>query len=238
MIQELLSALPYMDEARAKLVIDAFWPMVKAGVIYTIPLAIASFICGILIALMVAIARVMPVQNVFHKILLKFFGIYTSIIRGTPLLVQLMIIFYALPAMDIKLDPVPTAITGFSLNVGAYAAETIRASILSVPKGQWEAGFSIGMTYSQNFYRIILPQAFKVAIPPLSNTFIGLMKETALASQVTITEMFRTAAQIANRSYDFLPVYIECAILYWCICYVLYQWQEKLEKRFSQSVAR
>lgn len=238
MIQELLSALPYMDEGRAKLVMDAFIPMLKAGIIYTIPLAIASFICGILIALMVAIARVMPIQNIFHKIILKFFNIYTSIIRGTPLLVQLMIVFYGLPAMGIVLNPVPTAIIGFSLNVGAYAAETIRASILSVPKGQWEAGFSIGMTYSQNFYRIILPQAFRVAIPPLSNTFIGLVKETALASQVTITEMFRTASQIANRSYDFLPVYIECAIFYWCFCFVLYQWQEKLEKRFSRSVAR
>lgn len=238
MIRELLSALPYMDEARAQLVMDAFIPMVKAGVVYTIPLAVASFVCGILIALTVAVARVMPVQNRFHKILLKFFAVYTSIIRGTPLLVQLMIVFYGLPAMGIILNPVPTAIIGFSLNVGAYAAETIRASILSVPKGQWEAGFSIGMTYRQNFLRIILPQAFRVAIPPLSNTFIGLVKETALASQVTITEMFRTASQIANRSYDFLPVYIECAIIYWCFCMVLYHIQVKLEKRFSRSVAR
>lgn len=149
-----------------------------------------------------------------------------------------MIVFYGLPAIGIKLDPFPTAIIGFSLNVGAYASETIRAAILSVPKGQWEAGFTIGMTYMHSFRRIILPQAFRVAVPPLSNSFIDLFKSTSLASTITITELFRTAQQIANANYDFLPVYILAALIYWLFCFVFFIIQERIERRLERSVAR
>ena len=127
---------------------------------------------------------------------------------------------------------------GFSLNIGAYASETIRAAILSVPKGQWEAGFSIGMTYMQTFRRIIMPQAFRVSVPPLSNTFISLFKDTSLASVVTITELFRVAQQIANASYDFLPVYIEAGLVYWVFCFFLFIAQARIEKRLDRYVAK
>ena len=113
----------------------------------------------------------------------------------------------------------------------------MRAAISSVPKGQWEAGFTIGMPYMQTFRRIIAPQAFRVAVPPLSNTFIGLFKDTSLASVVTVTEMFRVAQQMANMSYDFLPVYIEAGLIYWCFCWVLFLIQAKLEHRFNRFVA-
>ena len=234
----LLARLPFMGEARAQLVIDAFWPMVKAGVLYSIPLAIVSFIFGIMIAHGVALVRVVPRGGFFHALLLGIVKAYVSAIRGTPLVVQLMIVFYGLPAVGIVLNPVPTAIIGFSLNIGAYASETIRAAILSVPKGQWEAGYTIGMTYLQAFRRIILPQAFRVAVPPLSNTFISLFKDTSLASLVTITELFRAAQQIANARYDFLPVYIEAALVYWVFCFFLFVAQARLEKRLDRSVAR
>lgn len=234
----LLARLPFMGEARAQLVIDAFWPMVKAGFVYSIPLAIVSFILGLVIALGVALLRVVPRGGVLHGIMLALARFYVSAIRGTPLVVQLMIVFYGLPAVGITLNPVPTAIIGFSLNIGAYASETIRAAILSVPKGQWEAGYTIGMTYLQTFRRIILPQAFRVAVPPLSNTFISLFKDTSLASLVTITELFRAAQQIANARYDFLPVYIEAALVYWVFCFFLFIAQAKLEKRLERSVAR
>lgn len=154
------------------------------------------------------------------------------------MVVQLAIVFYGLPAMNIFIDPIPAAIIAFSLNVGAYGSETVRAAILSVLKGQWEAGFSIGMTYMQTFRRIIAPQALRVAVPPLSNSFIGLFKETSLASFVTVTEMFRVAQQYANTSYDFLPVYIEVGFTYWLFCWVLFVVQARLEKHFDRHVAR
>ncbi|MDP0383494.1 amino acid ABC transporter permease [Glaesserella parasuis] len=238
MLNSLLLSLPFMTEARVELVINGFWPMVQAAFLISIPLAIASFIIGMAIAVGVALVRVTPVNSAFHRLLLWFVKGYISIIRGTPMLVQICIVFYGLPAIGIFIDPIPAAIIGFSINIGAYGSETIRAAILSVPKGQWEAGYTIGMTYMQTFRRIIAPQAFRVAVPPLSNTFIGLFKDTSLASVVTVTEMFRVAQQVANMSYDFLPVYIEAGLIYWCFCWVLFFIQARLEKRFDRYVAK
>ncbi|AIK17626.1 amino acid ABC transporter permease [Glaesserella parasuis] len=238
MLNSLLLSLPFMTEARVELVINGFWPMIQAAFLVSIPLAIASFIIGMEIAVGVALVRVTPVNSAFHRLLLWFVKGYISIIRGTPMLVQICIVFYGLPAIGIFIDPIPAAIIGFSINIGAYGSETIRAAILSVPKGQWEAGYTIGMTYMQTFRRIIAPQAFRVAVPPLSNTFIGLFKDTSLASVVTVTEMFRVAQQVANMSYDFLPVYIEAGLIYWCFCWVLFFIQARLEKRFDRYVAK
>lgn len=238
MLNSLLLSLPFMTEARVELVINGFWPMIQAAFLVSIPLAIASFIIGMAIAVGVALVRVTSVNSAFHRLLLWFVKGYISIIRGTPMLVQICIVFYGLPAIGIFIDPIPAAIIGFSINIGAYGSETIRAAILSVPKGQWEAGYTIGMTYMQTFRRIIAPQAFRVAVPPLSNTFIGLFKDTSLASVVTVTEMFRVAQQVANMSYDFLPVYIEAGLIYWCFCWVLFFIQARLEKRFDRYVAK
>lgn len=237
MLENLLLQIPFMDEARVKLVMDAFFPMVEAAVLVSIPLAIASFIIGMAIAVGVALIRVTPVNGMLHRIALAIVKVYISIIRGTPMLVQISVVFYGLPAIGVYIDPIPAAIIGFSLNIGAYGSETVRAAISSVPKGQWEAGYTIGMTYMQTFRRIIAPQAIRVVIPPLSNTFIGLFKDTSLASVVTVTEMFRVAQQMANMSYDFLPVYIEAGLIYWCFCWVLFLIQAKLERRFNRFVA-
>ena len=122
-------------------------------------------------------------------------------------------------------------VVGFSLNVGAYASEIIRASILSIPKGQWEATYTIGMTYPQALKRVILPQATRVSIPPLSNTFISLVKDTSLASLILVTEMFRKAQEIAAMNYEFLIVYFEAGLIYWVICFLLSIVQQMLEKR-------
>ncbi len=238
MLNDLLASLAFMSEARANLVISAFWPMVKAGFLVSVPLAIASFICGMVIAVLVALLRVTPVNGWWHRIALQLAKIYISVIRGMPMLVQISIVFYGLPAIGIFIDPIPAAIIGFSLNIGAYASETIRAAILSVPKGQWEAGYSVGMTYLQTFRRIIAPQAFRVSVPPLSNTFISLFKDTSLASVVTVTELFRVAQQVANSAYDFLPVYILAGLVYWCFCWVLFFLQARIETRLDRYVAR
>ncbi|WP_116632353.1 amino acid ABC transporter permease [Pasteurella langaaensis] len=238
MLSNFLLSLPFMTEARVDLVINAFWPMVKAAVLISIPLAIASFIIGMILAVAVALIRVTPVGGWFYRIVLAIVKVYISIIRGTPMLVQISVVFYGLPALGIFIDPIPAAIIGFSLNIGAYASETVRAAISSVPKGQWEAGYTIGMSYMQTFRRIIAPQAFRVAIPPLSNTFISLFKDTSLASVVTVTEMFRVAQQMANMSYDFLPIYIEAGLVYWGFCWILFFIQAHLEKRMARYVAR
>jgi cystine transport system permease protein len=154
------------------------------------------------------------------------------------LLVQLFILFYGLPTIGIILDPWPSAIIGFSLNVGAYASEIIRAAILSIPKGQWEAGYSIGMSHRKVLRRIIFPQAARVSIPPLSNTFISLVKDTSLASMILLPEMFRRAQEIATTNYEFLLLYIEAAFLYWIICFGLSVAQGRIEHRLDRYVSR
>ena len=131
----------------------------------------------------------------------------------------------------LKLSHIQQRVVGFSLNVGAYASEIIRASILSIPKGQWEAAYTIGMTYPQALKRVILPQATRVSIPPLSNTFISLVKDTSLASLILVTEMFRKAQEIAAMNYEFLIVYFEAGLIYWVICFLLSIVQQMLEKR-------
>ena len=134
MLEQLLMSLPFMDAARAKLVIDAFWPMVEAAVLVSIPLAIASFIIGMIIAVVVALIRISPSNGIVHRLLLTFVKGYISIIRGTPMLVQISVVFYGLPAIGVFIDPIPAAIIGFSLNIGAYGSETVRAAISSCQK--------------------------------------------------------------------------------------------------------
>lgn len=238
MWHELIAAMPWMDDKTAQVAIDAAGPLLHGLVYFTIPLTIVSFIFGLAIALAVALVRTIPVTHFAHRFLLWLARAYVSIIRGTPMLVQLFIIFYALPNVGITLDPLPTAIIAFSLNTGAYASETLRAAILSIPKGQWEAGYTIGMDYRQNFTRIILPQAMRVAVPPLSNNFIGLLKETSLASVVLVPEMMRQANIIASRTYEFLLVYSEAALFYWIVCFALSVLQTRLEKRFDRYIAK
>ncbi|KXH87103.1 amino acid ABC transporter permease [Sporosarcina sp. HYO08] len=213
--------------------ISSLRPLLEGTILYTIPLTLLSFLFGIILAVLTALARLSP-----SKLLQIIARVYVSAIRGTPLLVQLFILFFGLPTIGIIIDPFPAAIVGFSLNVGAYASEIIRAAILSIPKGQWEAAHTIGMNYSQTLKRIILPQAARVSIPPLSNTFISLVKDTSLASVILVTEMFRRAQQIASANYEFLLVYIEAALIYWVVCFILSIIQDRIEQRLDRYVAK
>ncbi|MFJ6538048.1 amino acid ABC transporter permease [Paenarthrobacter sp. NPDC091711] len=214
------------------LIWSSFGPLITGAVTGTIPLTLASFAFGLVLALVVALMRLSP--NWFLSGIGRF---YVSVIRGTPLLVQLFVIFFGLPSIGIRLDPWPSAIIAFSLNVGGYAAEIIRAAILSVPKGQWEAGHTIGMSRPQALVRIILPQAARVSVPPLSNTFISLVKDTSLASLILVTELFRNAQQIAAFSQEFMALYLQAALVYWVICLVLSTAQSAVEKRLDRYVA-
>jgi L-cystine transport system permease protein len=208
-------------------------PLLEGAILYTIPLTIITFICGLLLAVLTALARLSSVK--FLQIIAR---IYVSVIRGTPLLVQLFIIFYGLPTLGIIIDPFPSAVIGFSLNVGAYASEIIRAAIVSIPKGQWEAAYSLGMSYPKALKRVILPQASRVSLPPLSNTFISLVKDTSLAAMILVTEMFRRAQEIAATNYEFLLLYSEVALIYWVICFLLSIIQGRLESRLDRYVAK
>lgn len=207
--------------------------MLKGALFHTIPLTLITFILGLILATVTALFRISG-----NRILEWIARVYVSIIRGTPLLVQLFIIFYGLPTISVTIDPFPAAVIGFSLNVGAYASEIIRASILSIPKGQWEAAYTIGMSYRQALQRVVLPQAGRVSVPPLSNTFISLVKDTSLASLILVTEMFRKAQEIAATNYEFLIVYSLAGLIYWVICFLLSVVQQALEKRMGRYVSR
>jgi L-cystine transport system permease protein len=214
------------------LVWSSLGPILVGALTGTIPLALASFGLGLLLALLVALMRLSR-NPVFAGVART----YISVIRGTPLLVQLFVIFYGLPSVGLTISPWPSAIIAFSLNVGGYAAEVIRAAILSVPKGQWEAGHTIGMSRRQSLVRIILPQAARVSVPPLSNTFISLVKDTSLASLILVTELFRQAQQVAAFSQEFMLLYLEAAVIYWIVCLFLAGGQSLLEKRLDRYVA-
>lgn len=208
-------------------------PLIEGAIKYTIPLALITFAIGLVIAIFTALARISS-----SRILRGTARAYVSIIRGTPLLVQLFIIFYGLPTIGVVIDPFPSAVIGFSLNVGAYASEIIRAAILSIPKGQWEAAYSIGMNYSQALRKIVLPQAARVSVPPLSNSFIGLVKDTSLAATILVAETFRRAQEIASTNYEFLFVYVMAALVYWIICFILSIFQGRIEKRLDRFVGK
>lgn len=214
------------------LVANSLLPILGGAVAGTIPLSLASFALGLLLAILVAMMRIS--KNSLARSVARTF---VSIIRGTPLLVQLFVVFYGLPSLGVLLDPWPSAIIALSLNVGGYASEVVRAAILAVPKGQWEAGYTIGMSNAQTLRRIVLPQAARVSVPPLSNTFISLVKDTSLASVILVTELFRQAQQIAAASSQFLVLYIEAAFVYWVICFVLAGGQAAIEKRLDRYVA-
>ncbi|WP_211241040.1 ABC transporter permease subunit [Pseudonocardia spinosispora] len=216
-----------------KLILDNLWPMAKATITTTIPLTAISFILGLVIALGVALARMSS-----NRLVSSAARVYISIIRGTPLLVQLFLIFYALPELGIKIDPFPAAVIAFSLNVGGYAAEVIRSAISSIPKGQWEAAQTIGMKYPMALRRIILPQASRVAVPPLSNTLISLVKDTSLASTILVTELLRTAQVAAAPTFEFFAMYGTAAAYYWIVCLVLSYGQGRIEHRLERYVAR
>ena len=172
------------------------------------------------------------VQVVDVKGLKQLARLYVWVIRGTPLLVQLYVIFYGLPGLGITLDAFPSAVVVFSVNTGAYASETTRAAIEAVPAGQLEAGYCVGLSYTQTMMRIILPKALRIAFPPLSNSLIGLVKDTSLAANITVMEMFMSAQRIAARTYEPFALYCEVGIIYLIFCTALTRlqsvWEQKL----------
>ena len=216
-----------------QLMIDSFWPLLSAGLIFTVPLTLITFVLGILLGLLVALARLYGPTPLVA--LVRF---YVWLIRGTPLLVQLFLIFYGLPSAGIVLDAFTAVVIGFTLNIGAYSSEIIRATLAAIPKGQWEAAYSIGMNWPQVMWRVILPQAARIAVPPLSNTFISLVKDTSLAAAVTVPELFQAAQRLASVTYEPLILYSETALIYLMFSSVLSTLQDRLERKLTHKETR
>lgn len=215
-----------MSDQILSLVIDSFWKILLPGLTVTIPLTAVSFALALLIAVVVAVIQYRAVP-----ILTPLTRFYIWVIRGTPLLVQLFVVFYGLPHAGIFVNPWAAAIIVFSINEGAYCAETIRAALESVPAGQLEAGLTTGMTFLQVVTLVILPQALRTAFPTLGNSLIGMLKDTSLAANITVTEMFMTAQRIVARTYEPLVLYIEVGLIYLLFCTVLTRLQRAGENR-------
>lgn len=207
---------------------DSFWKILLPGLTMTIPLTVISFTFAMIIAVTAAL-----VQFARVPVLTPLTRFYIWVIRGTPLLVQLFVVFYGLPGVGIILDPFPAAVIVFSINEGAYCAETMRAALEAVPVGQMEAGYCVGMNYLQIMRRIVLPQALRTAFPPLSNSLIAMVKDTSLAANITVMEMFMATQRIVARTYEPLALYVEVGLIYLLFSTVLTWLQRAGEKRLN-----
>ena len=217
-----------ISERLMGILVDSFWNILIPGLTMTIPLTIISFAIAMVIAIITAL-----VQFAGIKVLKEIARFYVWVVRGTPLLVQLFVVFYGLSNIGILIDPFPAAVIVFSINEGAYSAETIRAALEAVPRGQMEAGECVGMTYLQIIRRIVLPQALRIAFPPLSNSLIAMVKDTSLAANITVTEMFMATQRIVARTYEPLALYIEVGLIYLLFCTVLTRLQRIGERRLG-----
>ena len=200
---------------------EALPRILSAGLTMTIPLTLVSFTLAMVLAVAVAL-----VQYAKVPVLSQLARFYIWVIRGTPLLVQLFIIFYGLPSVGIMLNAFPAAVIAFAFNEGAYCAETMRGALESVPQGQLEAGYCVGMSWWQIMRRIVLPQA-------LRNSLIGMIKDTSLASNITVAELFMAGQRVAARTYIFLPIYCEVAVVYLLFCTVITKLQGLLERQLN-----
>ena len=202
-------------------------PFLLKGAYYTLLITIVSMFFGSIIAIITAIARLKG-----NRLIRWIARAYVSIIRGTPTLVQIIIIYYGLADYGIKLEPLMAAYISLSISIGAYLSETLRGALLSIPNGQMEAAYASGMTPSQTMRRIIIPQALRIAIPPAGNTFIGMLKETSLVSVITVTELLRSADLLIAQYYIYMPFYVAIALMYWIMStgfsYILERWEKRL----------
>ena len=211
-----------------QLVIESL-PYLLKGAVFTLQLSIGGMFLGLLLGFVLALMRMSPLWLV--RWLARF---YISIFRGTPLIAQLFMIYYGLPQFGIELDPIPAAMIGLSLNTAAYTSETLRAAISAIDKGQWEAAASIGMTPWQTLRRAILPQAARVALPPLSNSFISTVKDTSLAATIQVPELFRRAQLITSRTLEVFTMYLAASLIYWVMATVLSALQNYFENQLNR----
>lgn len=203
-------------------------PVLAQGALLTVKFAVLSMIFGLIAGATLAL------MGISHSRPLNWLArIYVSVMRGTPLLVQIFVIYYGLPSFGISLDPTPAGVIALSANVAAYLSESMRGAILGIHKGQWLAAYSLGLSRRQTLRYVIAPQALRIAVPSLSNSLISLIKDTSLVSVITVTELLRSAQEIIASTYQPLPLYLAAAAVYWVLCQVLEWVQRWYERRLS-----
>ena len=203
-------------------------PVLAQGAILTVKFAVLSMIFGLLAASLLA------VMGISHNRVLNWIArVYVSLMRGTPLLVQIFVIYYGLPSLGVSLDPTPAGVIALSANVAAYLSESMRGAILGIPSGQWLAAYSLGLSRRQTLRYVIAPQALRIAVPSLSNSLISLIKDTSLVSVITVTELLRSAQEVIASTYQPLPLYLAAAAIYWILCQVLEWVQHRYEQRLA-----
>ncbi|WP_342541684.1 amino acid ABC transporter permease [Paenisporosarcina sp. FSL H8-0542] len=211
-----------------QLALDSF-PYVLSGIWYTLLIAIVSMVVGLIIGFFIALARTS------NLLFLQWPArLYISFMRGVPILVILFLLYFGFPVIGVEFTAMQAALIGFSLNSAAYMAEILRSSLSSVDIGQWESSKALGLTYWQSMRRIILPQSVRIAVPPLSNVLMDLIKASSLAAMITVPEMFQKARSVGAREYDLLTLLILVALMYWAICSVMTVLQNYLEKRYAK----
>lgn len=205
-------------------------PAMLAGAGYTLLFAVASMAGGLVLGFPVALMRIAPWAALRWPA-----SLYVSVMRGTPLLVQIFVIYYGLPSVGIEFDPVTAGVLALSLNAGAYLSESLRAAIGSIGQGQWRAGFSLGLGYWQTLRHIVLPQALRVAVPSMSNTLISLIKDTSLVSVITMTELMLATKEVIATTFQPLPLYLAAAAIYWCLSLFFEYLQRHAERRLNRA---
>lgn len=212
------------------------FPILLKYIDITISMALISAAIALVIAILIAVVNLYKVKGLTH-----IFSLYISFFRGTPLLVQLFLLYFGLPQLlpiFSSLDAYTASIIGLSLHFSAYMAEAIRGAISSIDKGQFEAADSLGLTKTQSFYRIILPQAFRVAIPSLMNNFIDLLKSTSLAFTLGVPEIMAKAQLEASSSFKYFESFLAVAIVYWVMVVSFEYLQKRYEKYLSRVYSR
>ncbi|MEV7004904.1 amino acid ABC transporter permease [Streptosporangium sp. NPDC051022] len=205
-------------------------PSLLRGVAVTVLLGVVSFALGFVLGGFVTLARVSR-----HRVLKAAAIVYVSVFRGTPLLIQIMLVYFGLPQLGVQIPPIPSAILTFTLYSGAYLSENFRGGLLAVDRGQWEAAGSMGMTYGLALRRIIFPQALRVATPAIGGRFIALMKDTSLASVITVVELTRVAESVGSSSFRYVEAFVTAGVVYWLINTTLSVGQEVLERRLGRA---
>lgn len=207
------------------------WPFLLQGAMYTVLFAAVSMVLGLILGFSVAVVRVTKVPVVS-----QIAAVYVSAFRGTPLLVQIFVLYYGLPSVGIEFTPVTAGILALTLNVAAYLSESMRGAILGIDKGQWEAGLSVGLTWGQTLWNIITPQALRLAVPSLSNSLISLIKDTSLISVIsviTVTELMLATKEVIAETFQPLPLYLAAAGIYWLLSALFERVQKALENRLT-----
>ncbi|GAA0441263.1 amino acid ABC transporter permease [Lentibacillus halophilus] len=207
-------------------------PFILRGLPATIGIAMAGMALGMVLGLFLALAH-----SSRHIVLRWPARLYISFMRGTPILVFLFILYFGLPYLGIELGAIMAASLGFGLNSAAYIAEIDRSSLNSIDDGQWEAATSLNIGYWKTLWFIILPQAARIAIPPLTNVFMDLMKATSLAAVITVPELFQRTQIVVGREFDAMTLYIVVALIYWPICVLISFVQDRLEAKYSKFVS-